>query len=43
MLAVVSPGNLGPEYFRGIAAVIEASTRGPQTPQRSPKRCDATA
>ena len=32
MLAIVSPGILGPEYFREIAAVIEASTGGPPDP-----------
>ncbi len=32
MLAIVSPGILGPEYFRQIAAVIEASTGGPPDP-----------
>jgi quercetin dioxygenase-like cupin family protein len=29
MLAVVSPGILGPEYFREVAAVIKASAGGP--------------
>ena len=32
MLAIVSPGILGPEYFREIAAVIEASAGGPPDP-----------
>jgi hypothetical protein len=32
MLAIVSPGILGPEYFREMAAVIEASTGGPPDP-----------
>ena len=32
MLAIVSPGILGPEYFRGIAAVIEDATGGPPDP-----------
>ena len=32
MLAIVSPGIRGPEYFREIAAVIEASTGGPPDP-----------
>jgi quercetin dioxygenase-like cupin family protein len=29
MLAIISPGILGPEYFREMAAVIEAATGGP--------------
>jgi quercetin dioxygenase-like cupin family protein len=32
MLAIVSPGILGPEYFREIAAVIEDATGGPPDP-----------
>ena len=32
MLAIVSPGNLGPEYFREIADVLEAATGGPPDP-----------
>jgi len=32
MLAIVSPGILGPEYFREIADVIGASTGGPPDP-----------
>ena len=32
MLAIVSPGILGPEYFRKIADVIGASTGGPPDP-----------
>ena len=29
MLAIVSPGILGPDYFREIAAVIQAAAGGP--------------
>jgi quercetin dioxygenase-like cupin family protein len=29
MLAIVTPGVLGPDYFREMAAVIEAATGGP--------------
>src|ERR671939_1138811 len=29
MLSIVTPGVLGPDYFREIAAVIEAATGGP--------------
>ena len=29
MLAIVSPGILGPDYFREIAAVVEAAVGGP--------------
>lgn len=32
MLAIVSPGILGPEYFREMAAVVEAATGGPPDP-----------
>jgi len=32
MLAVVTPGVLGPDYFREIAAVLAASTGGPPNP-----------
>jgi len=32
MLAIVSPGILGPDYFREIAAVVEAATGGPPDP-----------
>jgi quercetin dioxygenase-like cupin family protein len=28
-LAIVTPGILGPEYFRGVAAVLDASAGGP--------------
>jgi quercetin dioxygenase-like cupin family protein len=28
-LAVVTPGILGPDYFRGVAAVLEAAAGGP--------------
>lgn len=28
-LAIVTPGALGPDYFREIAAVVDASTGGP--------------
>ena len=28
-LAIVSPGVLGPDYFRDVAAVVEASAGGP--------------
>ena len=28
-LAIVTPGVLGPEYFRGIAAVLQAAVDGP--------------
>ncbi len=32
MLAIVSPGMLGADYFRKMAAVIEAATGGPPDP-----------
>ncbi len=32
MLAIVSPGILSPDYFREMAAVIEAATDGPPDP-----------
>ena len=32
MLAIVSPGVLGPDYFREVAAVVEAATGGPPDP-----------
>ena len=32
MLAIVSPGILSPEYFREMAAVLEAATGGPPDP-----------
>jgi quercetin dioxygenase-like cupin family protein len=32
MLAIVSPGILGPEYFREIAEVVGAATGGPPDP-----------
>lgn len=32
MLAIVSPGILGPDYFREIAAVVENATGGPPDP-----------
>jgi quercetin dioxygenase-like cupin family protein len=28
-LAIVTPGILGPEYFRGVAAVLDAAAGGP--------------
>jgi hypothetical protein len=28
-LAIVSPGILGPDYFRDIAAIVDAATGGP--------------
>ncbi len=31
-LAIVSPGILGPDYFREIAAVVEAAAGGPPDP-----------
>jgi len=31
-LAIVTPGILGPDYFREIAAVVDASTGGPPDP-----------
>jgi quercetin dioxygenase-like cupin family protein len=31
-LAVVTPGVLGPDYFRELAAVIDAATAGPPDP-----------
>lgn len=34
MLAIVSPGILGPEYFREIAAVVDAAAGGPPDPAR---------
>ncbi len=32
MLAIITPGILGPAYFREMAEVIEASTGGPPDP-----------
>jgi quercetin dioxygenase-like cupin family protein len=32
MLAIVSPGILGPDYFSEMAAVVEAATGGPPDP-----------
>src|SRR5919112_506064 len=32
MLAIVSPGILGPDYFREMAAVIKAAAGGPPDP-----------
>jgi quercetin dioxygenase-like cupin family protein len=32
MLAIVSPGILGPDYFREMAAVVNAATDGPPDP-----------
>jgi quercetin dioxygenase-like cupin family protein len=32
MLAIVSPGILGPDYFREMAAVVNAATGGPPDP-----------
>ena len=32
MLAIVSPGILGPDYFREIAAIVEKSAGGPPEP-----------
>ena len=32
MLAIVSPGILGPDYFREIAAVVKAADGGPPDP-----------
>src|SRR5215204_1094758 len=32
MLAIVSPGILSPDFFREMAAVVEAATEGPPDP-----------
>jgi quercetin dioxygenase-like cupin family protein len=32
VLAIVSPGILGPDYFREVAAVVEAAAGGPPDP-----------
>ncbi len=32
VLAIVSPGVLGPDYFRELAAVVRAATDGPPDP-----------
>ncbi len=32
LLAIVSPGILGPDYFREVAAIIEAAVGGPPDP-----------
>ena len=29
MLAIVTPGVLGPDYFRDVAAVVDAAAGGP--------------
>jgi hypothetical protein len=29
VLAIVSPGILGPDYFRDVAAVVQAAVGGP--------------
>ena len=47
-LVIITPGILGPDYFREIAAVLKtAATAIPPTPTRpqspSPKSCSATA
>jgi quercetin dioxygenase-like cupin family protein len=31
-LAIVTPGLLGPEYFREVAAILDAATDGPPDP-----------
>ena len=36
-LAIVTPGILGPEYFREVAAIVGAATVGPRTSRRSQK------
>jgi quercetin dioxygenase-like cupin family protein len=33
MLAIVSPGVLGPDYFREIRAIVEAAAGGPPDPE----------
>ena len=33
MLAIVTPGVLGPDYFREMAAVVEAAAGGPPDPR----------
>jgi quercetin dioxygenase-like cupin family protein len=33
-LAIVSPGVLGPDYFRDLAAVVESAAGGPPDPAR---------
>jgi len=33
-LAIITPGILGPEYFREVAAVIKASAGGPPDPAK---------
>ena len=37
------PGILGPDYFREMAAVIEAATGGPPDPAALAEVSDATA
>ncbi len=32
MLAIVSPGVLGPDYFRELAAIVQAAAGGPPDP-----------
>jgi hypothetical protein len=32
MLAIVTPGILDPDYFREVAAVVQAATGGPPDP-----------
>ena len=42
-LAIITPGS-GPEYFREVAAIVEAAAGGPPDPsQPSARRCGATA
>jgi hypothetical protein len=40
--AIVSPGVLGPEYFRDVAAVVDAAAGGPPDPAATARSCCAT-
>jgi quercetin dioxygenase-like cupin family protein len=42
-LAVVTPGVLGPGFFREVAAVLDAAAGGPPDRAASPRSCAATA
>ena len=43
VLAIVTPGILGPDYFRELAAVLAAAAGARPTSRRSARSCAATA